>query len=125
MLFLKPFPRLSVSTAGLLATLALSACGDSSDPVAAAGIPQLSAATSATFSGDCATLTPLLTGLANTTITAATTVPAGSLTVAGAPIQEHCRLVGKMNPRTGPGDGNSYAIGFELRMPKKWHGRFF
>lgn len=118
--------RLNLSAASLLATLALSACGDSSDPVIApAGIPQLGAATGATFSGDCATLTPMLTGLANTTITAATTVPAGSLTVAGTPIQEHCRLVGKMNPRTSPVDGNSYAIGFEIRMPKSWNGRFF
>ena len=123
---LKRRPGLTLSAAGLLATFALSACGDNIDPVVApAGIPQLSAATSATFNGDCTTLSPLLTGLANTTITAATTVAAGSLTVAGQPIQEHCRLVGKMNQRTSPVDGNSYAIGFEIRMPKNWNGRFF
>jgi pimeloyl-ACP methyl ester carboxylesterase len=30
-----------------------------------------------------------------------------------------------MFPRTSPVDGNSYAIGFEMRLPNDWNGRFF
>jgi hypothetical protein len=30
-----------------------------------------------------------------------------------------------MNERTSPVDGKTYAIGFEMRLPKAWNGRFF
>ncbi len=114
----------------LAALGSLFGCGDSDGgPAAAASaptapaLPQLAAATPATFAGDCSTLQPLLTSLAGTTITAATTVAAG--TVSGALTAEHCRLVGKMNERVSAVDGNTYAIGFEMRMPKAWNGRFY
>ena len=34
----------------------------------------------------------------------------------------HCVVEGAINPRTGAG-GQSFAIGFELRLPANWNGR--
>ena len=62
---------------------------------------------------------------ARTTVTAATTVPAGELSAAGTAIGPHCRVTGAMNERVSPVDGKSYAIGFEMRLPNAWNGRFF
>ena len=87
-------------------------------------IPQLAAAIGATFAGDCTTLQKSLTGLRNTQIDLSETVAVGSLTVGGTPIAEHCRVTGKMHARTSSVDGKNYAIGFELRLPKNWNGRF-
>ncbi len=54
-------------------------------------------------------------------------VAAGALTVAGTgtPVPAHCLVQGRMNQRTSPVDGQSYAIGFEMRLPNDWNGRFF
>jgi len=114
-----PRPPLNPTAALAAASVALSltACGGGD------GLPNLSAATPASFSGDCTTLPPLLSSLPNTTITAASTVAAG--TVSNVATAEHCLLVGKMNQRTSPVDGNAYYIGFQIRMPKAWNGRFF
>ena len=61
-----------------------------------------------------------------TRITAVESVPAG-LTVNGMaqpyPMPAHCKVSGKMNERTGV-DGKPYAIGFEMRLPVNWSGRF-
>ena len=61
-----------------------------------------------------------------TRILAAESVPAG-LTVTGMaqpyPMPAHCKVTGKMNERTGV-DGKPYAIGFEMRLPANWSGRF-
>ena len=112
--------QIATSAAALLATLA--ACGGSDDP-APTPIPQLSAATGATL-GYCSELTTRA-AFANTAIAAASAVAAGTLTVAGTPVGAHCLVTGKMNQRTGPVDGASYAIGFEMRLPNVWNGRFF
>ena len=37
----------------------------------------------------------------------------------------HCLVKGEMYRRTSPQDGKSYAIGFEMRLPNDWNGRFF
>ena len=39
------------------------------------------------------------------------------------PMPAHCKVAGGMNPRTGT-DGKPYAIGFEMRLPLEWNGRF-
>ena len=61
-----------------------------------------------------------------TRITAVESIPAG-LTVNGMaqpyPMPAHCKVSGKMNERTGA-DGKPYAIGFEMRLPVNWSGRF-
>ncbi len=43
---------------------------------------------------------------------------------AGAPLGEFCLIKGKMHERVSSVDGQAYAIGFEMRLPKSWNGRF-
>ena len=57
-------------------------------------------------------------GLPATRIVSATAVAAEPR--AGA----HCAVRGAVNERTGA-DGKPYAIGFELRLPDRWNGRYF
>ena len=114
------FRKPSVHAAALASlAICLTGCGGSDS----ASLPQLTAAWPGAFSGDCATLATSLTGLGNTTITSATTVPAGL--VSNVQTAEHCRVVGKMNERVSAVDGSTYYIGFEVRLPKAWNGRFY
>lgn len=102
-----------------LSVALLAACGGSDD----AKLPQLAAATPGTLQS-CANLASRIQ-FANTRITAATPVAAGVLTVAGKDIPAHCQVTGTMFDRVSPVDGNKYAIGFEMRLPNQWNGRFF
>ncbi|WP_425256651.1 tannase/feruloyl esterase family alpha/beta hydrolase [Rubrivivax sp. RP6-9] len=116
-------PRAGQAGLVLLAALAtLAGCGADDDAVQPA---QLSPARPAAFSGTCDTMQARLAGLADTTITAAQDIAAGTLTVGGQPVPAHCRVTGRMLERTSAVDGNSYAIGFEMRLPLAWNGRFF
>ena len=104
--------------------LALAGCGGSDETVAPVEtIAQLSPATGAPLPS-CTDLATRIS-FANTTITSATTVAAGTLMVAGSPVGAHCLVTGSMYPRVSAVDGNSYAIGFEVRLPNAWNGRFF
>jgi Tannase and feruloyl esterase len=118
----RTFQYLKVNTVLLTGSaLALSACGGSGEPP----LPNLSAATPGTL----VSCTDLATKavLANTTIASATLVAAGGLAVTGVttPMPEHCLVKGEMNRRTSAVDGKSYAIGFEMRLPTAWNGRYF
>ena len=108
----------AVGTASLITSLA--ACGGDDDQTS---LPQLSRATGAPLSA-CTDLATRLS-YANTTITAASAIAAGTLTVGGNPVPAHCQVTGKMYTRVSPVDGNTYAIGFEMRLPNAWNGRFF
>lgn len=55
----------------------------------------------------------------------ATRVASGALSVGGKPIGAHCLVSGKLNERVSAIDGQAYAIGFEMRLPEAWNGRFF
>lgn len=81
--------------------------------------PQLPPATPAGLAGACEDL------LARIGTLPATVFTAGTLLVGGQPVPEHCRITGRMNDRVSPVDGKPYAIGFEMRLPKAWNGRFF
>jgi hypothetical protein len=102
--------------------LLLAACGGS-DATQSSGLPQLSVATGGALAS-CADLVTKI-NIANTTITAANAIAAGTLTVAGKPVPAHCQVTGQMYKRVSPVDGKSYAIGFEMRLPNNWNGRFF
>lgn len=84
---------------------------------------QLSPASSTQLSSQCEALGQSLS-YDHLTVTAVTTVPSGELTIAGQDIAEHCLVTGEMYPRTSEIDGQRYAIGFEMRLPKNWNGRF-
>jgi feruloyl esterase len=58
-------------------------------------------------------------GLPDTVITLA------QLNAATATAPEHCEIIGAINPRVSPVDGQSYAIKFHLRMPTAWNKKFF
>ena len=71
--------------------------------------------------------------VADTRLTQAKAVPAGSIALTGiqpgapgstARVPAHCHVQGKIAERTGI-DGKPYAIGFDLRLPAEWNGRFF
>jgi hypothetical protein len=57
-----------------------------------------------------------------TRIVSAALQPAGP--VADVAVGEHCLVKGAMNERVGVG-GMKLAIGFEMRLPKAWNGRFW
>ncbi|MES3001971.1 MAG: tannase/feruloyl esterase family alpha/beta hydrolase [Pseudomonadota bacterium] len=64
---------------------------------------------------------------AATRIVSVERIPAGQLRLPGIaqPMPEHCVVKGAMNERTSAVDGKPYAIGFEMRLPTQWNGRFF
>ena len=103
--------RLLAAVCGV-ATLCLAACSTPEPKMAASRMDCAQAATKFVADG--------------TRITAAESVPAG-LTVSGMaqpyPMPAHCKLTGRMHERTGS-DGKPYAIGFEMRLPAQWNGRF-
>jgi hypothetical protein len=59
-----------------------------------------------------------------TVIDSAVNVAAGGLMLAGQPVAAHCLVKGQMHKRKGS-DGRDYAIGFEMRLPQTWNGRFY
>ena len=71
------------------------------------------------------TPTPVPSPIPGTTFTGSTTVPAGTVVVGGQPVAEHCVVTGRMAERVSAVDGKSYAIAFEMRLPKDWNGRFW
>ena len=90
---------------------------------ASESLPQLPAAKG----GSLAACTELATAFrfGHTTIASAELVPSGTLTRGGRAIGTHCLVRGEMYRRVSPQDGKSYAIGFEMRLPTAWNGRFF
>lgn len=84
-------------------------------------IPQLSPAQPGTLLS-CTSLTSF--DFDETSITSAEIVSEGALSNGGNPVGEHCLIKGKMYERVSPVDGQTYAIGFEMRLPIDWSGRF-
>lgn len=114
--------------AGILSALSatfLVACGSTpgSDGL---GMAKLTEAKPAQLSA-CTTLAANFK-FANTRIESAETIASGKLgtgaqtTAYNAP--EHCLVKGKMHERKGVND-QDFAIGFEMRLPKDWNGRFY
>jgi hypothetical protein len=47
----------------------------------------------------------------------------GVIDARGESLPEHCLVQGMLNPRIGAG-GRKFGLGFDLRMPTRWNGRF-
>jgi poly(3-hydroxybutyrate) depolymerase len=122
---------IAASTIAALASLMLAACSDNDDPAGpgdtsnppAQTLPQLTPAAGTTLAS-CTGLAAKLS-YADTTISAVNAIAAGTLSVGGKPVAAHCQVLGEMFKRVGAVDGKPYAIGFELRLPLAWNGRFF
>lgn len=125
---------LKFTTLAAIGALALAGCSDNDNdhgPVVAPlppvqpapPIPQLAPAVGATL-GTCEALASRI-AYPEAVITAATSIAAGALTIAGKPVGQHCLVTGQLARRTSPVDGQAYAIGFEMRLPLNWNGRFF
>jgi Tannase and feruloyl esterase len=84
--------------------------------------PTLKAATGATLAS-CTSLAAQLK-LDNTRIESVAPVQSGVLKLGDRAIAEHCLVKGRMHERKGS-DGRDYAIGFEMRLPMAWNGRFY
>jgi hypothetical protein len=105
--------------------LALTACaGGPKDVVGgtAAAPAQLKAALGAALQA-CDALTSQFR-YSDTRLDSAANVAAGPIVPNGHAVAAHCLVKGKMNPRKGA-DGQDYAIGFEMRLPQAWNGRFY
>ena len=60
----------------------------------------------------------------NTRINSAETVAEGAVKQGDRLLPAHCLIKGRMAERKGS-DGRDYAIGFEMRLPLAWNGRFY
>jgi feruloyl esterase len=100
------------------------ACGDLTDETLVdRSLPKVAA--HQTLIGSCADLAMSLGGLASTEIASVSEIVSGTLSVGRDGTPRHCLIAGKMHERTSAIDGNKYAIGFEMRLPISWNGRFF
>ncbi|HKH08994.1 MAG TPA: tannase/feruloyl esterase family alpha/beta hydrolase [Agromyces sp.] len=102
-------------TAGATAAAAVPAVS-TAPPVV---IPQLSPAEPGSLE-ECESLIEFEYG--STVITGAEIVAAGTLS--GVDVGEHCLVRGHMNERVSDVDGQTYRIGFEMRLPADWSGRY-
>lgn len=103
---------IALAAASLCVIASLTACGGDDG-----GTP---AAPTVTSQSQCEALAKQALPL--TTLTVAYNA-AGAASAAGVTLPAHCQIDGATNARTGV-DGHSYAIGFRLRMPDTWNGRF-
>jgi Tannase and feruloyl esterase len=106
-----------------LATLiaALTACAT----VTLSSPQQLGVAQPVDLVGSCADVSSRLKSIANTNISSVESIANGVMKIGGSSIDQHCLVKGKMFERVSVIDGKPYAIGFEMRLPKNWNGRFF
>lgn len=105
--------------------ISVAACNDNNDHDTAQSsqsIPQLSPAVGTQLKGSCTDLSGFK--FDTTVVESATLQNAGALTVAGKNIPAHCLVKGYMEQRISPIDGQTYQIGFEMRLPVSWNGRF-
>ena len=100
----------------------LVACGTMPGTAAAPTPAPLKAATGAPLQ-NCAALATQFR-FDQTQVTSATPEAAGALKLGANPVPAHCLVKGRMHPRKGS-DGRDYAIGFEMRLPQAWNGRFY
>lgn len=103
-----------ISIAALICVVLLTACSSSDDDTGEA--PMLTPAQPGTRQA-CESFTADF-AFERTTITSTAVVAA----VGADP--EYCAVTGSMNAYTSAIDGNTYAIGFEMRLPTNWNGRF-
>lgn len=122
---------LATFSLGVASVALLTACSHTGSKPDGAATAQLKAATPAAMAGSCADISTKFV-YDKVRITSSTSVAAGPIAMSGAPnapktaydAPAHCLVKGLMQERKGT-DGKDYAIGFEMRLPTKWNGRFY
>lgn len=109
------------AAASVVLTLGLAMPAAAAPPGGPSPLPQLSTAQPGTLKA-CESLVDF--AFPSTKITQVSRVAAGTVSNGGQPIGEHCLVRGSMNERVSTFDGQTYAIGFEMRLPSAWAGRF-
>jgi len=118
-----PLSRAAMATLAATSAWGLVACSNApTQPGAGPAPARLTAATGTTLQ-QCETLAAQFQ-FAQTKLDSAAAVAAGTVVPNGPQTGAHCVVKGHMNPRKGS-DGQDYAIGFEMRLPQAWNGRFF
>jgi poly(3-hydroxybutyrate) depolymerase len=100
----------------------LAACGNAPTNQGGATPAQLGAATGGPLKS-CGVLAVRF-DYANTQIDSALGIAEGELKLGDKAMPAHCVVKGQMFKRKGS-DGRDYAIGFEMRLPQAWNGRYF
>jgi len=116
-------PRVAAVMGAIAAAALLAACTSGPRESAGGAAPaRLSAAIGGALQG-CDTLPGRFT-FEQTRLDSAARVGAGPIAPNGHAVVAHCVVKGQMRPRKGT-DGQDYAIGFEMRLPEQWNGRFY
>lgn len=114
-------PRRAIWAPVALSTIGLVACQPGIGP-GLASTAALSAARPGSLQS-CEALAASLV-LPNTRMVSSERVAVGALKQGERALPEHCLVKGRMHERKGA-DGRDYAIGFEMRLPMAWNGRFY
>ncbi len=116
---------------GVASVALLTACSHTGDKLDVAASAMLKAASPAVMVGSCNDIVSKFK-YDKVRITSSASVAAGAVAMSGAPnapktaydAPAHCLVKGLMQERKGA-DGKDYAIGFEMRLPTQWNGRFY
>ncbi len=122
---------LATFSMGVASVALLTACSQTGGKHDVAASAPLKAASPAAMEGSCADITSKFK-YDKVRITGNVSVAAGAVATSGAPnapktsydAPAHCLVKGLMQERKGT-DGKDYAIGFEMRLPTQWNGRFY
>ncbi|MFO1268079.1 MAG: tannase/feruloyl esterase family alpha/beta hydrolase [Rubrivivax sp.] len=113
----------AASSAAAAVLLAACAGGPGERPSNAAAAPARLAAASGAPLQTCEAL-PGRFAFKETRLDSVAPVAAGAVVPGGPAAPAHCLVKGQMRQRKGA-DGQDYAIGFEMRLPQAWNGRFY
>lgn len=113
----------ALSTLASIAIVATGCGGGNASTSATEATPATTPATPAVLAlaPDCTAVQRL--SHAGTVFKSAIQIDAGVVSSGTVKMPAHCLVSGEINPRTGV-NGVRYSIGFELRLPLTWNGRF-
>jgi feruloyl esterase len=122
---------LATFSMGVASVALLTACSHTGGKHDVAASASLKPASPVVMEGNCADIASKFK-YDKVRITSSVSVAAGSVALSGAPsapktsydAPAHCLVKGLMQERKGT-DGKDYAIGFEMRLPTQWNGRFY
>lgn len=116
---------------GVASVALLASCSQTGSKHDVAATATLKAASPAAMDGNCNDIASKFK-YDKVRITSSSAVATGAVALSGAPnapktsydAPSHCLVKGLMQERKGT-DGKDYAIGFEMRLPTQWNGRFY